>query len=146
MPHFFAADQNVLLEHQFANVLEADGCFVEFPAEFAASLSIEFRDGKRSCDIPRQVAGSCRCHTSSAKMLVRIDERTVAVDGPDAVAISVRAEAGVVFSGTHSLAQVFDVRLNRLGMHAAETRVARPANLIAVNSVAAEELWQQPGC
>ena len=80
------------------------------------------------------------------KNLVRIDERAVAVDGTDAVAIPVSAESGVVFSRANGQAQRFDVRFDRLWVHAAETRIACAANLIAGDSVAAEKLRQQPRC
>src|SRR5207253_7649864 len=125
-------------EHELANVFEADGHFVKFASEFCGQLVDELRDGKSFCDIAGQAAGSCEVPHEQRKNLVRIDERAVAVDGTDAVAIPVSAESGVVFSRANGLAQRFDVRLDWLRMHAAETRIARAANFIAGDSVAAE--------
>src|SRR5260370_39064082 len=48
---FFAADQNVLLEHQLANVFEPNGNFVKFAAEFCGELVDEFGNRKSFGDI-----------------------------------------------------------------------------------------------
>ena len=79
------------------------------------------------------------------KDLVRIDEGTVAVDRADAVAIAVRSKPSVVFSGDYCLAQRTNVRLNRLGMDAAEARIAFAANLRAGDAIASEEFRQEAG-
>src|SRR5712692_11663112 len=55
---FFATDQNVLFEHQLANVFETDGHFVESPAEFRGEFVNEFGDGKSFGDIAGEVAVS----------------------------------------------------------------------------------------
>ncbi len=72
------------------------------------------------------------------KNLMGVDERAVAVDGADAVAVAIGAQAGVVFSGKHGLPQRFDMRLDRLRMHAAETRIARAANFITSDAITTE--------
>ncbi len=41
-PAFFPADQDILLQHQLADVLEADGHFVEFAAKFCGEFVDEF--------------------------------------------------------------------------------------------------------
>src|SRR2546430_8064419 len=56
---------------------------------------------------------------------------------------SISAETHVIFAPEHSLPKRCDVRLDRLGMHAAEARVPRSADFIAWNPVAAEQLRQQ---
>src|SRR5258708_32081798 len=89
------------------------------------------------------MASSCEVPHEQRNDLVGVDERAVAVNRPDAVAIAVGAEAGVVFSGTHGSPQRFDVRLDRLRIYTAETRITRPAYFVAANSVATEELRQQ---
>src|SRR5260370_17790869 len=103
-PAFFAADQNVLFKHQFADVLEADGNFVKLPAEFCGELVDELGNGKSFGDVSRQVASSREMPDEQRKNLVGVDERTVAVDRSNTVAIAVGTKAGVVFSGAHALA------------------------------------------
>src|SRR5262245_49736168 len=48
---FLAADENVLFEHEFADVFKADGNFVKFAIEFGGELVDEFCDGKGFCDV-----------------------------------------------------------------------------------------------
>ena len=74
--------------------------------------------------------------------LVRVDERAVAVDGADAVAIAVGAQASVVIASEHSLLKWRDVRRNGLRVDAAEARISCPANFVAGDSVAREERGQ----
>src|SRR5271169_5232806 len=75
--------------------------------------------------------------------LMRIDEAAVAVDGADAVAVAVSAEAGVIFAGENSLTQRVDVGLDGLGVDAAEARVSSAANFVTGNSVAGAKFTQQ---
>ena len=142
---FFAADQDVLLEHELADVFEADGDFVELAAEFGGELVDELGDGESFGDVAGEIAGSGEVPDEQGENLVRIDERAVAIDGADAVAVAVGAEAGVVFSGAHGLAQRVDVRLDGFGMDAAEARIARAANFVAGDAVAAEKFEEQAG-
>src|SRR5207253_798311 len=135
---FFAADQNILFEHQFADVLEADGRFVEFPAEFCGELVDEFGNGESFCNVSRQVTSPGEVPDEQCKDLMRIHERTVTVDGADAVAIAIGAPAGVEFSAQQRLPQGLDMRLDRLRVNAAEARVVRAANFIAGDAIAPE--------
>src|SRR5260370_38940682 len=100
---FLDDNQNVLLEHQLANVFEPNGHFVEFSSKFCRKLVDKLCYGKCFCDITRQVAGSREVPDEQRKDLVGVDERAVAVDGADTVAVSVSAEARGVLSGAHSL-------------------------------------------
>src|SRR5258707_590765 len=77
------------------------------------------------------------------KDLVRIHEGAVAVDGADAVAVSIGTQSRVEFSSEHRLPQGVDVRFDRFRMHAAESRIARAANLVAGDAIAAQQLGQQ---
>src|SRR6266481_9260713 len=136
---FFAANQNVLFEHQLANVLESNRRLMELSPELCGELVNQLGNGECLCDVSRQFASSREMPDEQRKNLMGVDERAVAVNGADAVAISIGAQASVVFSGKHGLPQRFDVRLNRFGMDAAEARITRPANFIANNSIAPEE-------
>src|ERR1700691_2441780 len=75
--------------------------------------------------------------------LVWRDERAVAVHGADAVGISVKSKSRVKTAFAQSLTQRFDVRLDGLGIHASEQRIARAPNFLAFDSVAAEKFAQQ---
>src|ERR1700730_2543660 len=76
--------------------------------------------------------------------LMRIDERTVAVDRADAAAVAIGAKAGIVFSGAHRLAQRFNVRFDGLRMDAPKAGIARAADFVAGNAVAFEKFWEKP--
>ena len=102
---FFAADQDVLLEHKLANIFKTDGDFVEFAAEFGGEFVDEFGDAERFGDVAGQIARTGKVPDEKREDLVRVDERAVAIDGADAVAIAVGAEAGVVFSGEDGFAK-----------------------------------------
>ena len=60
------------------------------------------------------------------------------VDGADAVGVAVEREARVVAAFEHGAAQGFHVRLDRLGINAAEQRIARAANFRGLDAVAAK--------
>src|SRR5205823_12201578 len=98
----------------------ADGHFAKLTAKFRRELVDQFRHGKSFCDVSREIAGPGEVPDEQRQNLVGIHERPGAVDRANAVAIAIGAEARVVFPREHSLAQRFNVRLNRFGMHAAE--------------------------
>src|SRR5450755_2179857 len=133
---FFAADEDVLFEHELADVFEADGDFVELAAEAVGNFVDELGYRKSLGDIAGEIAGAGEMPGEQGKKLVRIEEGAVAVDGADAVAVAVGAETGVEFSGEDGFAERLDVRLDGLGMCAAETGVAGGANFVAGNVVA----------
>src|ERR1051325_4304207 len=136
---FFAADQNILFEHEFADVFEADGNFVQLAIEFFGELVNQFGDGKSFGDITGKIAHSGEVPNEKREDLMRVDEGAVAVDCADAVAVAVGGKAGVVFSGEDSLAEGGDVRLDGFRMNAAEAWVARAANFVAMDAVALEQ-------
>src|SRR5216684_3439064 len=140
---FFAANQNVLFEHQLADVFEADGRFMKLAAELGGKFVDKFGDGECLGNVSWKVARSRQMPDEQCKNLVRIDKRAVAVDGADAVAISIGAQAGVELSREHRLAQCFDVWLDRFRVYAAETRVAHAANFVASDAIAPEKFNEQ---
>src|SRR5258705_805024 len=142
---FFAADENILFEHQFADVFEADGNFVQLAVELCCELVDELCNRKRFGDFAGKISHSSEVPNEQGEDLVWIDEGTVAVDRADAIAIAVGSEPSVVFSGNYCLAQWANVRLNRLGMDAAEARFAFAANFRAGDAVASEEFRQKAG-
>src|SRR5262249_18315409 len=110
----FAAKQDVLPEHQFADVFEADRHFVEFTTELFRQLVDElgYREGFR--DVAWKIAHPCKMPDQQRKYLMWVDEAAVTIDGADAVTVAVGAEAGVVFSRKHGSPERFDVWLDRL--------------------------------
>ncbi len=142
---FFTADQNVLFEHQFTDVFKADRNFVELAIEFCCELVNEFGDGEGFRDVTRKIAHAGEVPDEERKNLVRIDEGTIAVDCADAVTVAVGGKASVIFSGKDGIAESKDVRLDGLGIDAAETRIAYAANFVATNTVTLEQFWQE-GC
>ena len=101
---FFAADENILFEHQFADVFEADGNFVQLAVELCCELVDELCNRKRFGDLAWKISHSSEVPDEHGKDLVWIDEGTVAVDRANTIAIAVGGEAGVVFSGDYRLA------------------------------------------
>src|SRR5260370_2003041 len=118
---FFADNQNILLEHQVADVLEADGDFVELAAELRCEFVDEFCDRKGFRNIARQVASSGEMPDEESENLMGIDERTVTVNGADTVAIAIGAESAIVFSPSHPLPLRFDVRFHRPRINSVES-------------------------
>jgi hypothetical protein len=143
---FFATDEDILLEHQLADIFEADGYFVELAVEFGGKLVDQLGDGKSFGDVSREIAGSGEVPDEQREDLMRVDEGAVAIDRADAVAVAVGAKAGVVFTREDCLAQRGDVRLDGFGMRAAEERVAGATNLVAGDAVALEEVGQESRC
>ena len=133
---FFAAQQDVAFQHQFADVLEADGHFVNAAAEARGDLVEQLGGGKCLGHVAGQFARAGQMPEQDGEDLVRRDERAVAIHGADAVAVAVGGKAGVVAARAHRVAQRFDVRLDRLGIDAAEQRIARAANFVAGDAVA----------
>src|SRR5580704_12798518 len=139
----FSANENILLEHQLANVFEADGNFVQLAVEFRRKLVDQFCDGESFGDVAWEVARSRKVPDEEREDLVRIDERTVAIDGADAIAVAVRAKACVIFSRENRLTQRCDVRLYGFRMRAAEKGIARAADFVAGDAVASKEIGEQ---
>src|SRR5260370_17353453 len=84
---FFAANQNVLFEHQLANVLESNRRLMELSPEFCGELVNQLGNGECFCDVSRQVASSREMPDEQRKDLMRIHERSVPVNAADAVPI-----------------------------------------------------------
>src|SRR5579871_6282706 len=141
----FAADQNILLEHKLADVFEADGDFVELAVVFGGELVDEFCDGESFGDIAFELACADKVPDEQSENLVRIDEGAVTIDGTDAVTVTVGGEADVVFTGQDGLAKWIDVRLDRLGMRAAEERIVRATDFVAGDAVALENFGKDAG-
>ena len=113
-------------------------------AEFGGDFIDQLGYGKGFGDVAREIASAGEVPDEQSEKLMRIEEGAVAIDGADAVAVTVGAKSGVVFAGQHSIAQRLDVRFDGLGVRAAETRVVGAANFVAVNIVAGEKLAQRP--
>src|ERR1700732_1338163 len=140
---FFAANENILLEHQLADVFEADGNFVELAVEFRREFVDQLGDGKSFGDVAGEVAHPGEVPNEKREDLMRVDERAVAIDGADAIAVTVRAKARVIFSGENRLTQRCDVRFDGFRMRAAEKGIARAAYFVAGDAVALKELGEQ---
>src|SRR6202041_2176793 len=105
----------------------------------------EFRDGKCLGDVAGEFPRADQVPDHQRENLVGVDEGAVAVDGPDAVAVTVGGETGVILSGEDRLAQSVNVRLDGFGMHATESRVAGAANFVADHAVTRKKFFQQAG-
>src|SRR5579872_1621518 len=142
---FFATNQDILLEHQLANVFKADGNFVHLSAEFQGEFVDELCDRESFRDFAFKLACADEVPDEQRENLMWIDEAAVAIDRANAVAVAVGGEANVVFAAQHGLPQRIDVRLDRLRMRAAKKRIARPSDFVARNAVAFENLGQNAG-
>src|SRR5262249_29691409 len=140
---FFAADQHVLLQHQFADVFEADRNFMKLPPKLRRQLVDQFRYRKCLCNIARQLSRPREVPDQQSKNLVRIDECARPVNGPDALAVAVRAKPYVVLAVSNRLAKRLNMRLNRLRIVPTKPRIARSANFAARNTVPPKQFGQQ---
>ncbi len=136
-------DNDVSFEHPVANVFEADRRLPHFAPEFRGNLVDHLRGRKRLRHVAGQIARSGQMPEQNRKNLVRRDERAVAVDRADAVRVAIEREACVIAAIDHRPTQRLNVRLDRLGIHAAEKRIARAANFGRLDAVTAEKLAQQ---
>src|SRR5579885_3237577 len=84
---FFAAKQNILLEHELADVLEADRHLVEFAAELGRELVNKLSDGEGFGNVAGQVTRSSEVPNEERENLVRIDEGPGSVNRADAIGI-----------------------------------------------------------
>ena len=112
---------------------------------FGGEFVDEFCDGESFGDFAFEIAGADEMPDEQSENLMGIDEGAVAIDGADAVAVAVGAEADVVFAGEDGFAERVDVRLDGFGMRAAEKRIARAADFVAGDAVALEDFGQQTG-
>ena len=140
---FLATQKNVVFEHQFADVFETDRRFVNFAAEARGDFVDQLCRRKSFGDVARDAARAGQMPQQQRENLVRRNERPRAIHRADAVAVAIGAESGVVAAGEHGAAQGLNVRLDRFWIRAAEERIARAANFIAGDSVAAEKLAEQ---
>src|SRR5713101_6699479 len=76
----FAADQDVLFEHQLANVFETDGDFVKLAAEFRGELVNQLGYGKSFGNIAGEFSRARQVPNKQGENLVGGDERAIAVD------------------------------------------------------------------
>src|SRR6185437_4795411 len=96
-----APNQDVLFQHQLANVFESNRHFVQLALEFRGEFVYELGDGKSLRDIARELAHSRQVPHQQCEYLVRIDERSVAVDCANSVPIAIGAKSSVVLTRAH---------------------------------------------
>ena len=113
-----------MLEHELANVFEADGDLVEFAAVFCGELVDKLCDGEGFRDFAFELARADEVPDEECENLVGIDEGAVAINRADAVAVAISGEADVVFAGDDGFAEGINVRLDGFGMRATEERIA----------------------
>src|ERR1700691_248463 len=80
---FLAAQQDVTLEHAVADVLEPDGRFPYFAAELCGNFVDHLGDGKRFCDVARELSRPREVPEEDGKYLVRGNESAVLVHRSD---------------------------------------------------------------
>src|SRR5215470_17535417 len=72
------------------------------------------------------------------------NERAISIDRADAVAVTIGAKSGVIFSRSHGLPRGLDMRLDRLRMNASKPGGPGASNFVRCDSVAPEQLAEQP--
>src|ERR1700741_3644079 len=75
---------------------------------------------------------------------MRSYERSIGVHGGNAIGVAIERETRVVLAVACRLAQRLHVRLDRLGIHPAEKRIAISSNFKAVDPISPEKLAKQP--
>src|SRR5271169_2772775 len=74
---------------------------------------------------------------------MRRNKRAIAVDRADTVGVAIQGETCIVVALANRLSQRLHMGINRLWIHAAEKRIARPANFVSRDTLAAEQIKQQ---
>src|SRR5439155_2040014 len=106
------ANQNILFEHQFTDIFEADGHFVQLSTEFGGKFVDELGDRESFGNVARKIPRPGKMPDQQRDNLVGIDESAGAVNDADAVAIAISAETHVIFAPEHTLPKRCDVRLD----------------------------------
>src|SRR6185437_9543356 len=135
---FFAAQQDVAFEHPVADIFEADRRLPDFAAEELRNLVYHFRGGKRLRHVAAQPARPREMPQQDGKNLVRCDERSIRVHRADAIRIAIERESRAIAPAAHGAPQRLHMGFDWLRVHAAEERIARAADLVALDAVAAE--------
>src|SRR5690348_9005202 len=108
---FFATEENIAFKHAIANVFESDRFFPYLATEFGGDLVDHLRGGKCLCNIARKITRAGKMPEENRENLMRRHKRAVAIDGADAIGISVKRETSVVTKRFNSLAKSLYVRL-----------------------------------
>jgi len=141
---FFAADENVLFEHQFADVFETDGTSWSLRFSFAVSLSMSLVTENVLAISPGRFLIPERCQTSRAKIwcgLTKVPSRSIApMRSPSPSAANQRRIFRRLLPRPAGECAAQSARDD-----AAEARIALTANLHAGNTVASEEFRQEAG-
>src|SRR2546429_4308121 len=86
------ANQNILFEHQFTDIFEADVHFVQLSTEFGGKFVDELGDRESFGNVARKIPRPGKMPDQQRENLVGIDESAGAVNDADAVAIAISAE------------------------------------------------------
>ena len=90
---FFAADENLVLLDQFANVLEANRRFVEFDLVFFGKRVDEIGGGDRFADSVLPAAGFNQVIEEQRNDVVGLEECAILVDNAEAIGIAIGRNA-----------------------------------------------------
>ncbi len=114
----FAADQDLLREHEVADVLEADAVLVQFAAVFGGDAVQHFGGVEGAGDVAGPAFVLEQPLENDGEDLVRVDDVAVLVDGADAVGVAIGDEAGVAVLGDDAALGLGDVGEDGLGVDA----------------------------
>ena len=130
---FLAADEDVALEHEVADVLEADTALVHFAAVFRAD-AIDHASGVEGAnDFARPLLALQQPLEDDRENLVRVHEAAVFGDGTEAVGIAICGKPRGALLAHYRLLKQFDVRQDGLGINAREQRVQLATNFYVVD-------------
>src|SRR5581483_907374 len=134
----FAANKNVPLQHEVANVLEADTAFVQLAAILSGD-AVEHAGGiEGTHHFARPLLAFQQPLQQHGVTLVRIDEAAVFGHCTDAIGVTVGRQSSLATLTQHGFLQHGDVRLNGLGIDTGKQRVQLAANLDMVDATLAE--------
>ena len=121
---FLAAEDDLALDQQIADVLEAHARLVHFNAVLLRHGIDQMRrgDGTRRAAFP--AAAAAEVVQQQGQHLVGINVRAVGVDDAKAVRIAVNSQADIVLSLFHDRRKICEILFRRLRGPASEERVA----------------------
>ena len=132
-------DKNVLLQHQVADILEADAVLVQLAPVFRGDAVQHLCRIERPRDIARPSLSPQQPFQQDGEYLVRVHHVAMLVHRADAIRVAVGDKAGIAFFSNDSLLRLGYVRQNRLRVDAWKCRIQFAAHLDKGNAGPAED-------
>src|SRR5260370_5901390 len=139
---FFSADEDLALQHEIADVLEANAALVQLASVTGSDAGEHACGVEGAHDFSRPLPALQQPAQQHGVNLVRIHEAAVFGDGADAVGVAIGNKTGVTLFADHRLLQHLHMRLDRLRIDSRKQWIDLAANLQKLDAALAEYAGQ----